>query len=190
MSQYYYTVAALPTIQLGEKVPITEESFLQFIEDTLSPRDYRFLSKSRWGSVEPPGFPFVDRIFSWDKELRLELAKARLSGPKCSLTEQVLPESDGLDVLTEKARVAISLDSPMAAENYLSNLRWSFVEEMSVTHFSDLEALTAYYLKLQLALRQEKFQKDVGLEVFEENYGKVREKGKKLIFAQKRNEEN
>lgn len=176
MSQYYYTRAALPTIRLGEKVPISGEKFLQFAGATVSPGDYRLLSRSRWGSDDPAGHSFADRILAWDKELRLELARARLAEPKCSLAELVLPESDGLDVLTEKVRTALTLDSPLAVEIYLNNLRWGFVEEMGVAHFFDLEAMMAYYLKLQIALRQEKFQKEVGLEFFKKYYRKVVEK--------------
>jgi hypothetical protein len=174
VSQYYYTAAALPTIRLGEKVPISEEIFLQLAEDTLGPEEYRVILRSRWGSIEPTGSTFADRILSWEKELRRELAKARLAGLGSS-SPQALPESDGHDVLLEKARTALSLDSPLAAENYLNSLRWSFVEEMSVSHFFDLEALIAYYFKLQLALRQDKFQKAAGQEVFDKVYEKVRE---------------
>ena len=176
MSQYYYTAAALPTVRLGERVPVSEEKFLQLAEDTLGPEKYQVLLKSRWGSIEPTGSPFADRILAWDKELRLELAKARLAGLKLS-SPHALPESDGYDVLLEKARTALSLDSPLAAENYLNSLRWSFVEEMSISHFFDLEALIAYFFKFQLALRQEKFQKAAGRDAFEQIYRKVREKG-------------
>ena len=177
MAIYYYIMAALPTIWLGDKVPISEEEFLQLVEDTLGPVAYRVLCKSRWGSVEPTGSPFADRILSWEKELRLELAKARLAGPNCSTSHQALPGSDGYDVLTEKVRTALSLDSPLAAENFLNNLRWSFVEEMSSSHFFDLEALIAYYFKLQVALRQQKFQQAAGKEAFNKVYEKVRGKG-------------
>jgi hypothetical protein len=174
VSHYYYTAAALPTIRLGEKVPISEDILFQLAEDTLSPEEYRILIRSRWGSFEPTGSPFADRILSWEKELRLELAKARLAGLKFS-SPDALPESDGRDVLLEKTRTALSLDSPLAAENYLNNIRWSFVEEMSAAHYFDLEALIAYYFKLQLALRQEKFQKAAGQEAFDKIYKKVRE---------------
>jgi hypothetical protein len=173
MTQYYFIMAALPTIFLGEKVIISEEKFLEFAEDTSGPEVYRVLSGSRWGSVEPTGYPFADRILSWEKELRLELARARLAGLKFS-SPQALPESDGHDVLLETVRTALSMESPLAAENYLNNARWSFVEEMSESHFFDQESLIAYYFKLQLALRQEKFRKAAGREAFEKIYEKVR----------------
>lgn len=174
MSHYYYTAAALPTIRLGEKVPISDDTFFQLAEDTVSPEEYRILFRSRWGSLEPTGSPFADRILSWEKELRLELAKARLAGLKIS-SPHALPESDGRDVLLEKIRTALSLDSPLAAESYLNNIRWNFVEEISAAHFFNLEALIAYYFKLQLALRQEKFQKAAGQEAFDKIYKNVRE---------------
>ncbi len=180
MSNYYYTVAALPTLRLGDKVPISEEAFLQLAADTVRPGDYRVLSKSRWGSLGPTGSPFADRILSWEWELRLELAKARLALVKFS-SSQPLPESDGSHMLVDEVKTAMALDSPLAAENYLNNLRWSFIEEMSAGHYFDLETLIAYYFKLQLALRQEKFQKAAGREAFDHLYERVKENFAQLL---------
>jgi hypothetical protein len=174
LSPYYYTTAALPTIRLGEKILIKEEQFLEFAEDTLKAGDYQILLKSRLGSTEPTGFVFADRILSWEAELRLELAKARLAKLKHD-PPPCLPESNGRDVLVEKARTAVAMDSPLEAECFLNQLRWSFIEEMAVSHFFDLEALVVYYFKLQIALRQEKFQKEPGQEAFEKTYDAVTE---------------
>jgi hypothetical protein len=159
LSPYYYTTAALPTIRLGEKILIKEEQFLEFAEDTLKAGDYQILLKSRLGSTEPTGFVFADRILSWETELRLELAKARLAKLKHD-PPPCLPESNGRDVLVEKARTAVAMDSPLEAECFLNQLRWSFIEEMGVSHFFDLEALVVYYFKLQIALRQENFRRN------------------------------
>lgn len=180
MTKYYYTGAALPTLHLGEKAPISEEKFLEFAEDTLKPGHFRILRKSRLGSLEPTGSVFADRILSWEKELRLELAGARLARLKFDSPEP-LPESDGRDVLQEKVRAILSVDSPLEAESALNRLRWGFLEEMGVSHFFDLEALIVYYLKLQIVLRQEKFQPEPGRQAFEETYEKVTEGYEKII---------
>jgi hypothetical protein len=172
LTRYFYTGAALPTLRLGDKVPITEEKFLEFAEDTLKPADFRVLCKSRLGSLEPTGFGFADRILSFEKELRLELARARLAKLKFEAPLS-LPESDGRDVLLEKVRAVLALDSPLEAELFLNQLRWSFLEDMGAGHFYDLEALVVYYLKLQIALRQETMQKEPGRRAFEETYENV-----------------
>jgi len=156
---------------LGEKVPISEDHFLQFTEDTMDGKDYQILLGSRWGRTEPTGLPFADRILSFEKELRLELAKARIS--KLQFDPPALPASDGRDALLEKVRAALALDSPLDGERFLDHLRWSFLEEMGAGHFFDLEALVVYYLKLQLALRQEKFQEKLGQESFAKAYAAV-----------------
>jgi hypothetical protein len=174
LRHYYYTIAALETIRLEEKVPISEARFLQFAEDTLNAKDYQVLLKSRWGLTEPTGLPFADRILSWEKELRLELGKARILKLQFDPLP-VLPASDGQDSLVEKVRAALALDSPLDAERFLDHLRWSFLEGMGACHFFDLEALVVYYFKLQIALRQEKFQKELGQESFEKAYASVTE---------------
>lgn len=172
MKNYYYTVAALETIRLGEKVPISETQFLQFVEDTINAKDYQVLLKTRWGLTEPTGLSFADRILSWEKELRLELAKARVLKLDFEPV-QTLPTSDGDYALLEQVRAVMALDSPLDRERYLDNLRWSFLMEMGAGHFFDLEALVVYYLKLQLALRQAKFQEELGRESFEKAYAAV-----------------
>lgn len=169
MKNYYYAVAALETIRLGEKVPISEEYFLQFAEDTLDAKDYQVLLKSLWGLTDPTGFSFSDRILSWEKELRLELAKARITKLPFDLPPS-LQASEGSFNLHEQVRAVMALDSPLEAERFLDQLRWNFLEEIGACHFFDLEALVVYYLKLQIALRQDKFQEVPGRESFEKEY--------------------
>jgi hypothetical protein len=169
LKNHYYTLAALKTIRLGEKIPISEEYFLQFAEDTIDANSYQILLKSRWGLTEPTGFSFADRILSWEKELRLELAKARILKLPFD-TPPNLEGSDGSYSLLEQVRVVMALASPLDAERYLDQLRWSFLEETGARHYFDLEALVVYYLKLQLALRQEKFEVELGRDSYKKEY--------------------
>ncbi len=169
MKNHYYTLAALKTIRLGEKIPITEEYFLQFAEDTIDAHSYQILLKCRWGLTEPTGFSFADRILSWEKDLRLELAKARILKLPFD-TPPNLQGSAGSYNLLEQVRVVMALDSPLDAERYLDQLRWNFLEEISARHYFDLEALVVYYLKLQLALRQERLKEELGRDSFKKEY--------------------
>ncbi len=174
MKNYFYTLAALKTLKLGEKIPISEESFLEFAEDTIAAKDYRILLKCRWGLTEPTGFSFADRILSWEKELRVELAKARVSKLPFELPP-TLKDLPGNYSLLEEVRAAMALESPLDAERYLDQMRWNYLEEIGARHYFDFEALVIYYLKLQLALRQEKFQEELGRDSFEKEYAALTE---------------
>jgi hypothetical protein len=169
LKNYYYTLAALKTIRLGDKIPISVEDFLQFAEDTIDTRGYQVLLKCRWGLTEPTGFSFADQILYWEKELRLELAKARILKLPFDLSPN-LKASAGSYKMLEHVRAVMALDSPLDAERYLDQLRWSFLEETGNRHYFDLEALVVYYLKLQLVLRQEKFQEELGSDSFKKEY--------------------
>ena len=174
MKNYFYTLAALKTLRLGEKTPVSEEYFLQFAEDTIDAHSYQVLLKSRWGLTEPTGFSFADRILSWEKELRLELARARiLKLPFDISSDHKSPVANYS--LIEQVRVAMALESPLDAERYLDQLRWSYLEEIGARHYFDLEALVVYYLKLQLVLRQEKFQEELGRDAFKKEYAALAE---------------
>jgi len=169
LKNYYYTLAALETIRLGEKIPITEEHFLQFAEDTIDAKGYQILLRCRWGLTEPTGFNFADRILFWEKELRLELAKARILKLPFDIPPN-LQASDGSYSLLEQVRAVMALDSPLDAELYLDQLRWSFLEEAGTRYYFDLEALIVYYLKLQLAVRRNKLHEELGRDTFKKEY--------------------
>jgi hypothetical protein len=138
-----------------------------------SPEEYRILLRSRWGSVEPTGSPSLIGFFPGKRNSGWNWPKPAWPG-FASSSPHALPESDGHDVLLEKPEQPIPGFAPGRGKLF-KHIRWSFVEEMSVSHFFDLEALIAYYFKLQLALRQEKFQKAAGQEAFDKVYEKVRE---------------
>lgn len=174
MKNYFYTLAALKTLRLGEKVPTSEEAFLKFAEDTIAAKDYQMLLKCRWGLTEPTGFAFADQILSWEKELRLELAKARI----LKLPFELPPDLKDTPVnysLLEEVRAVMAIESPLEAERYLDQMRWKYLEETGARHYFDREALVIYYLKLQLLLRQEKFQEELGREIFEKEYAALTE---------------
>lgn len=174
MKNFFYTLAALKTLRLGEKTPITEEYFLQFAEDTIDANSYQILLKCRWGLTEPTGFSFADRILSWEKDLRLELAKARILKLPFDTPPNLQSSGDSYNLL-EQVRAVMALESPLEAERYLDQMRWNYLEEIGARHYFDLEALVIYYLKLQLALRQEKFQEELGRDSFKKEYAALAE---------------
>ena len=174
MREYFYTIVALETIKPDEKAPVSEADFLRLAEDTIDARDYQVLIKSRWGATGPAGNDFADHILTWEKELRLELAKNRIASMKLD-PPPPLPHSDGSFNMQDKVRNVLALDSPLDMEMALNQLRWSFLEDMGACHFFDIEALVVYYMKLQIVLRRENFQKELGKEAFDKAYAEVHE---------------
>lgn len=174
MKSFFYTLAALKTIRLGEKAPVSEEDFLKFAEDTIDQKSYKILLKCRWGLTEPTGFSFADRILSREKDLRFELAKARIIKLPFDLSLDLEASADSY-MLLEQVRAVIALESPLDAERYLDQLRWNYLEEIGARHYFDLEALVIYYFKLQLVLRQEKFQEELGRDSFNKEYAALTE---------------
>jgi len=174
LKNYYYTLASLKTIKREEKPPVSEDYFLQFTKETIDAKSYQILLKCRWGLTGPTGFSFSDQILSWEKDLRLELAKARIS----KLPFDNLPDSEDTSrdySLLEQVRTVMALESPLGAEKYLDQLRWNHLEKVGAHHYFDLEALIIYYLKLQLVLRQEKFQEELGKDTFKNEYAALAE---------------
>lgn len=169
MSQYYFAVASLPSLKSGEKPPLTRERFEDIARSALSEADLAVFEKALLGQPSETENSFLQEWFTWEKEFKKELAKGRLQkagfenpGP--------LPETLGKFNLMEAARSLLGKDNPLEAEMLLDAVRWSFLEEMLLGHYFDLEVILAYSLKMQILQRQDLFEKTLGQENYRKTY--------------------
>jgi len=58
--------------------------------------------------------------------------------------------------------IVLKEGNPLEAEKKLLRLRWQRIEELEFGHYADLEFLALYYLRLQILMRLQKFDKEVG----------------------------
>lgn len=75
----------------------------------------------------------------------------------------------------ELAREAFHSDSPLAAEETLERGRWTFLDELEVGHYFDVEKLIVYRLKIAILERRSTFDTDKGLANFRRIYDTVTE---------------
>lgn len=150
MAQYYYTIASLPMLKLGEKPPYNRMDFLAFCREQLSPDDYLVLEQSAKESLKEKSNNSLLRNYkNWEINLRNELAKLRSLKTKIE-AEAYLVQCEEILNLKNSAREAVNQINPLEAENFLAKLRWNFLEESEIGHFFDLEKILVYFLKLQL----------------------------------------
>lgn len=172
----YYLISQLPSLDaLGDNmpVPITEERFTELCERFLSKKTLRELE----GLTLAPTIDFESvsssLVNAWnegERDLRLALAKARADkmNKAFDLKNKALPPE-----LMKLANVAVVIDNPLEAENYLLKHRLAFLENLRpMDSFCD-DYVLYYGLKLKLILRIRQFDKKIGETAYKNIYSSI-----------------
>lgn len=177
MEHLYYLVAQLPAFSAGSesnaKLPITAE----YYKDLCS----RFMSEkaatvARNLSLEPPrtqsstGSVFLDAWYSKERNLRFALAQVRALKMKKE-AKDVPITTDG--EVIQAARTATGMDSPLSAEQFLNEYRLGVLDKIAPLDMFSVDAVYCYGLKLMLAERMKKFNRDEGLASYHKIYEEI-----------------
>jgi hypothetical protein len=167
VSHYYFTVASLPHLSYEMENAPNIDDFLTICDENISSRDLEIIKSSIIDDFnrEKPGNSILNSWYGWEKNLRNKLVKLRAKKLKLDPDEFLIdtPELLSGDHIT---REAFEHESPLAAEDILNWERWSYLEDLELGHYFDLEKLIIYYLKLQILTRKKSFNKERGTEKF------------------------
>ena len=159
MDKYYYIVAQLPLLSFGKPSSMTLSAFLAETGKWLLPRDQAFLSGVRFTDMrlhqKGPGAWRAYRHF--EHKFREEIGLWRQSQKN---GDEYKPSIFPLSLVQE--------GNPLDVEKKLLKWRWRFIEAMEKEHHFDLTWLVLYFLKLQILERMSLFDREKGLEVFQE----------------------
>lgn len=175
MAHYYFAGASLPLLVYDAKtVPLSVEAFTSVVTASLSPADSRKVLSLDLSALQVPGAlsPVGRSFWQAEKNLRNELVRLRTaalhSDPK---NDWVQPEND--PYVVEAAAAAFKEPSPYQAELILDAWRWRQIDELETGHFYDVDFFTAYFIKLQLLIRKNRFSREKGNEQFTQIYQSV-----------------
>lgn len=177
MEHLYYLVAQLPAISVNDdssqKLPLTVGYFKDLCSRFMSEKSAKLAEKL---TLEPPvepvstGSVFLDEWYGKERCLRLALAQIRALKMKKDIKD--LPSAgDGESI--QAARTATGMDSPLAAEQYLNQYRLGILDRISPLDNFSVDAVYSYGLKLMLAERMKKFNKDEGLASYHKIYDEI-----------------
>ncbi len=175
MSQYYFTVAALPYLDFESAPSISYVDFLSFCESTLTPHDYELLTAAHLDGSLPEGFshPVLTAWSIFEQSLRNELVKLR--APQLGMdTEKYVKLFIDNTTTSLIARNSIKEENPEKAEEYLDKERWNFFSELEAGHDFDIGKLIVYSLRLQLLERKNLFDEEKGKNGFQEIYEQIK----------------
>ncbi len=157
MDKYYYLIAQLPLLKFNEKTYLDKNSFLEEAKKWLAEKDFKKLQEADIENLAKKGkTSFSEKYKKFELSLRKELAAYR-KGKKDKQEYQ-------LEGVLEKK---ILEGNPLEVENKLLSYRWDQVEELSKDYVFNLEAVIAYFLKLQILGKVLSFNKEKGTEKFD-----------------------
>lgn len=197
MGAYYYLVSQLPSLSYGVSAAIETKDFIELCRSFLSPQDFKLLDYCRLdpeGNTpfslgqayqirpEPVGSHLLDNWRIWERALRLHLARSRLQHVKQENPVVADAPADPIDAALV-AKNAVSIESPLEAELYLDRARWSAIEALQGFDYFGRDTVYAYYLKLQLLERKQKFKVDEGFEAYKGLYHSIMDAAQSRIYA-------
>lgn len=158
-AKYYYLVSSLPYLHIGQKPFISGGRFLKECEASLTDKDKGIIADANINNLAPKETD-PEALSAWkhfDANLRKRIADIRL------LKKQGLNIHDKLHGAIKEI---FEQGNPLLAEKRLCEIRWAFLECMSLKYNFDINALVIYFLKLQIINRLLVFDKEKGKAVF------------------------
>ncbi|MBN2445057.1 MAG: DUF2764 family protein [Spirochaetales bacterium] len=176
MSQYYYTIAALPFIDFESALPMELDHFLKECEKECNPRDYSLIKDS--GLVPPlpqKKYPAIlTAFYSWERSLRNELVVLR-SKKKGVSPDMYVQDGETVFEPVQVARNAFNQESPLTGEQIIRKARWTLLDHLEAGHYFDVEKLIIYKLKLEILGLKGKSDKTKGEESYQHIINKFEE---------------
>ena len=172
----YYLISQLPSLDgVSENVPlpITEERFMELCKRFLSKKILRELEKLSLAPSRAPQKSSSALVEKWnegERTLRLALARLRADKMGKNFDSEVQSFPAGL---SQAARTAIEIESPMEAEKFLNKYRLDFLETLRPLDSFSEEFVFYFWLKLKLLLRIRQFDAASGETAYRNIYDSI-----------------
>ncbi len=159
---YYYLVASLPLLRLGDPIPFTVGAFLELCQGQIDDRHLAHLATVSLVPGEVACGAADRRWQQWETWLRNQLVRFRAGKSDRQPEAWLRDEEDVFPGSRRQVEEALANGEPLARERALDRLRWAFLDDCEVGHTFDFDTLVVYFLKLQLASRWSKLDAEAG----------------------------
>ncbi len=167
-SYYYYLIASLPMLKVGEEPPLSYSDFLGMCKSTVSASTYSVLENLSVFSNEGP------LLRQWAAFYEMLTAELNYRRNQKLGRQASAPGSADADI-AETVRNALAADDPLKSEQILLQLEFRRLDDMIALHNFDDAALYGYAVKLRLLERQRTFRYEAGKQAFEGLLGNLQE---------------
>lgn len=181
----YYLISQLPSldgINENTPIPVTDKQFFELCSRFLGKKALAELNKltlvpSR--NYEKSSSALIEKWNEGERNLRLSLAKFRAD----KMNKHFNSETQSLPAgLSQAARTAIEIESPMDAEKFLNRYRLEFLETLRPMDSFSEEFVFYYGLKLKLIERMRKFDTQSGETAYRKIYDSIMSEDKTEVI--------
>lgn len=159
MPAYYtYLLSSLPMLQFGGKPPFPYEEFIETCSEFVGEKDIGILKALAvsQGEHADAAQPTVRKWHDFEVAVRNELVKLRAGRKKIDPSKYLRCDGAIIDSrINHIAMNAYKSTSPLEAEKIIDQGRWQMLDEFSIGHYFDIDALIVYGLKLLLLIHWE-----------------------------------
>jgi hypothetical protein len=157
-SAYVYLLSSLPMLNFAAKTALSPQRFLRLCQDLIPEKDYTSLELCFDQALlrKNPGQATLSQWVAFESGLRNELAKIRASRQKTEAQKYLRQDIEYEAAAQHLASASHRIPHLLESEKYLDQARWQKLEELSVGHHFDLDALIVYALKLHILWRWER----------------------------------
>jgi len=160
LASYYYLIASLPMLKVGEDPPLSYSDFLGMCESTVSESTYNILENLSVFSSEGP------LLKQW--ATFYEMLTAELNYRRNQKLDRPATAPSGTDAdIAEAVSRALDAEDPLKSEHILLRFEFKRLDDMIGLHNFDDTALYGYAIKLKLLERQSTFRYEAGKQAFE-----------------------
>lgn len=161
MAKYYYLLASLPLLRLGEKPLIDKKEFLRLCSEHCSKSDYKAVLSASLNGKEESNLSFMKAFCKFRRMLNSELSFLRSQALKKN--EELYKNNDEKEErISQQLRKAVYSSDPLEGERIILSLYDGFLQDYSAFHYFDLDALLVYSLRLDILSRESLFSVDEG----------------------------
>ncbi len=176
MPQYYiYLISSLPMLHFGAKAPFSFGSFLKICKGLVTDDGLAILKTSSLSGAYPShtAQPTLKGWRDFDIALRNELVRIRAGRRHIDGTRYL--RRDGYNDLSVTSIAVSASRTPflIEAERTLDKARWGVLDEMSLGHYFDIDALIIYAHKLLILEKWDRIEAADRPKALEEALGTV-----------------
>lgn len=142
-------------LQFGGKPPFSFERFIEMCRDHVPGEDLAQVKQCADDAFiqKAQSQPALAQWAVFETSLRNELVRIRAGRKKIDGSKYLRAEGSGDVAMYHRAMASHRILSPVESEKFLDGERWLRLEELSLGHFFDCDALIVYALKLRILLR-------------------------------------
>lgn len=157
---YYFLIAWLPQPEIGKPSPFTTEELDEILRENLPEKELEKLLSWKGGRDYPDTCRVYREMGNFENYLRTCIARKRAERSGVSFSGKE-PDACYSEVDFGLAH-AQSCTDPLEREYLIDKLRWEHLDELSLGHDFDFDAVAIYRSKLVIVNKYADFRVDTG----------------------------